>query len=121
MKISRRDFSKIFSGFSFLAFSKIFLSSKYADAEQINKPLADPTKGMAKKIVYHHSQENAEKDVNTVKDKLKVETPWEQRFCDNCKHYQTVGEKESKKVGTCALIPGYLVVDKGICNLWKPT
>ena len=37
------------------------------------------------------------------------------QFCDNCLHY---GANAEDGWGTCAVIPGKLVADKGWCMVW---
>jgi hypothetical protein len=97
-----------------------FFFSKPSEANEVDIELANPEKGMAEKVVYHHSHSDAEKNARTAKLQKNSFIPWDQQYCSNCRFYKILGEKQNRKVGSCTLIPGYCVADEGICNRWFP-
>jgi hypothetical protein len=97
-----------------------FFFSRPSKASEVDIELANPEKGMAEKLVYHHSHSDAEKNARTSKLKKDSFISWDQQYCSNCKYYRFLGEKQNLKVGSCSLIPGYCVVGEGICNRWVP-
>ena len=107
--MSRKDF--IINMFKLTLF--LFSSKKLRAAEL--KPV-EPGHGIAKVLVYYTNHELAIKDPKSnMKEKDSI--LWKDQICKNCKHYNV--NYDSTGAGVCALIPGYLVKEEGICNSWR--
>ena len=78
--------------------------SRIIAAEALPKVTEDDATAMA--LSYVHDAEASPKRTT---DEQKTQ------FCDNCLHY---GANAEAGWGTCAVIPGKLVADKGWCMVW---
>ena len=79
-------------------------SSRIIAADALPKVTEDDATAMA--LSYVHDAEASPKRTT---DEQKTQ------FCDNCLHY---GANAEAGWGTCAVIPGKLVADKGWCMVW---
>lgn len=130
-KMTKREFLthlSVLAGSAFIA-AKTLVTPAYAQEKRrgakpaagpkkdTDLPLVEPGKGTAAALAYYHSHKDAEKDPKTDK-KTDKGTVWEQRFCNNCSFYTSVGSKDGQEVGKCTLFPNSLVNSIGICNSW---
>ena len=114
--MSRRSVLKGLLGLSALGLLMQWPREVFADDKQPEMKLIDDAKDqMAKSMNYHHDKKKIPKNFQIER----MGVAFKEQNCGNCMFYiDPKGMIKKDNVGTCRLIPGGVVKEKGSCATW---